>query len=167
MPILTSEWRVSRRTQTFNAHTNLRVASFMKDQGFFSFFFFYLRVVSFTKDSGFQCPDLPPSSEFHEGLRLLVPILTSEWQVSQRTKASFFLLSFLPPCGRFHEELILSMPRLTTLNGTRFPGVVQLSLQSRARTGYATVVGSGVVAATSSFAHARPARDGHLTPAFP
>ena len=37
----------------------------------------------------------------------------------------------------------------------------------RTAAGPTAEVGSGVVAATSSFAHARTTRDGHLTPAFP
>ena len=37
----------------------------------------------------------------------------------------------------------------------------------RTTAGPTAEVGSGVVAATSSFAHARTARDSHLTPALP
>ena len=45
--------------------------------------------------------------------------------------------------------------------------VVGLSVQFFSGTGATTVVGSGVVTVTSSFARDRAARDGHLTPAFP
>ena len=50
---------------------------------------------------------------------------------------------------------------------TRHSGVVDVRVHVRATAGTTAEVGSGVVAATSSFAHARTARGGHLTPAFP
>ena len=61
MPRLTLEWQVPQRTKAL----------------------FYLRVASFTKGSDFECPDLLPSSEFHEGLRLSMPTLTFEQRVSR------------------------------------------------------------------------------------
>ena len=54
-----------------------------------------------------------------------------------------------------------------TTDFARDAGVIGLSLQFFSGAGETAVVGSGVVAVTTSFAHARTARDGHVTPALP
>ena len=57
--------------------------------------------------------------------------------------------------------------RLTAQRETGNFRVVALPFHAGTGTWETASVGSGVVAATSSFAHAHSARDGHLTPAFP
>ena len=56
---------------------------------------------------------------------------------------------------------------LTTYQRAWCSGIVHVSLQLIATAGTTTEVGSGVVTATSSFARALTARDGHLTPTLP